>query len=209
MVLLTFALLGISAMAWKGVYDDCKKASANSRIQNERYNLSKHFEEVLKCSNVKRKKQDGHKYLPADGWKQCISYIERQAYTSDKDITEFINHYEKIRKEELNKIQKHWNDEYQKARQEYLSSSGSTQEFVFEKKFYAFFDYEFVQELADELYAKTFMHDMAVKRPKVVGLPDATNDAYVMVWVIRCPGGSYKAKEYFRACCRYLGKPID
>ena len=84
-----------------------------------------------------------------------------------------------------------------------------TSEFVFEKKFYAFFDYEFVQELADELYEKTFMHDMAVKRPKVVGLPDATNDAYVMVWVIRCPGGSYKAKEYFRACCRCLGKPID
>ena len=209
MVLLTFAILGISAMAWKGVYEDCKKASANSRVQRERYDLSKHFEEVLKCSNVRRKKQDGHKYLPADGWKQCIPYLERQAYTTDKDIAEFRNHYEKVRQKELGRIQNHWEDEYETACKEYLSSSMAVTEFVFEKRFYAFFDYEFVLDLADELYEKTFMGQMAVKRPKVVGLPDATNEAYVMVWVLRCNGGSYKAKEYFRACCRYLGKPID
>jgi hypothetical protein len=63
--------------------------------------------------------------------------------------------------------------------------------------------------MADELYEKTFRGQMAVKRPKVVGLSDATNTAYVMVRVLRCPGGRYKAKEYFKVCCRYFEKPID
>ncbi|MDY3097409.1 hypothetical protein [Methanobrevibacter sp.] len=38
---------------------------------------------------------------------------------------------------------------------------------------------------------------------------EATNEAYVMVWVLKCYGGKPKVKKYFRACCRYLDKPID
>lgn len=208
MVLLTFALLGISAMAWKGVYDDCKKASANSRVQNERYNLHKHFEEVLRCSNVRRAKQDGFKYLKEDDWRLCIPYIKRQPYTTDKDIEEFRKHYENVRQKEMARIRNHWKNEYKKAHKEYLSSPKSAHEFVFEKEFYAFYDEQFVKELADELYEKTFMGDMAVQRPKVVEIP-ATNEAYVMVWVLKCYGGKPKVKKYFRACCRYLDKPID
>ena len=58
---------------------------------------------------------------------------------------------------------------------------------------------QFVKELADELYEKTFMGNMAVQRPKVVEIP-ATNEAYAMIWVIRCYGGNPKAKKYFKAC---------
>lgn len=207
-LLLALASMAIASAAWSGVVQDCKKASANSRVKNEKYNLHKHFEDVLRCSNVRRKKQDGHKYLPAGGWEQCIPYIKRQPYTTDKDIKEFINHYEKVRQKELSKINNHWEYEYEKVRKEYLSSPRPTKEFIFEKNFYAFFDEQFVKELADELYEKTFMGDMAVQRPKVVEIP-ATNEAYAMIWVIRCYGGKLKAKKYFRACCRYLEKPID
>ncbi len=207
MVLLTFALLGISAMAWKGMLEDNRKDSANRRVRTAGYSLNR-FEDVLICSNVKRKKQDGFKYLPANGWRAAIAYIRRQPYTTEKDEVEFKNHYEKVRQQELDRIKNHWKDEYEKAHNEYLSSPESTQEFIFEKKFYAFFSEQFVKDLADELYEKTFMGDMAVTRPKVAEIK-ATNEAYVMVWVLRCSGGSYKAKEYFKVCCRYLGKPID
>ena len=208
-LLLALASMAIASAAWSGVVQDCKKASANSRVQNERYNLHKHFEDVLRCSNVRRAKQDGFKYLKADDWKQCIPYIKRQPYTTDKDIEEFRKHYEKVRQRELGKIRNHWKYEYEKAHREYLSNPMSTQEFIFEKNFYAFFDEQFVMDLADELYEKTFMRDMAVTRPKVVELPNATNEAYVMVWVVRCHGGSHQVKKYFKACCRYLDKPID
>ena len=208
MVLLTFAAIAISAMAWKGVVDDCKKTSANGKVKREGYSLAQ-FEEVLRCSNVRRSKQDGFRYLNPGEWEKCIPYIRRQPYTTDKDIIEFKNHYEKVRQKEVNQIRNHWKEEYEKVRNEYLASPKSEREFVFEKKFYAFFDAQFVKELADELYEKTFMKATAVTRPKVVELPDATNEAYVMVWVIRCYGGSYQAKKYFKACCRYLGKPIN
>ena len=207
MVLLTFAALAIAGAAIKGVTKDIKKSVADNRIENDEYSLD-HFEDVLTACFVTRKKQDGMKYLPEDGWKECISYVRRQPYTTEKDVKEFINHYEKVRQRELGKIRNKWKIEYENARREYLSNPTSSHEFVFEKKFYAFFDEEFVRELASELYEKTFMGDMAVQRPKVVPI-EATNEAYVMVWVLKCYGGKPKVKKYFRACCRYLDKPID
>lgn len=207
MVLLTFAALAIAGAAIKGVTKDIKKSVADNRIENDEYSLD-HFEDVLTACFVTRKKQDGMKYLPENGWKDCISYVRRQPYTTEKDVKEFINHYRKVRQRELGKIRNKWKTEYENARREYLSNPASSREFVFEKKFYAFFDEKFVRELASELYDKTFMGDMAVQRPKVVPI-EATNEAYVMVWVLKCYGGKPKAKKYFRVSCRYLDKPID
>lgn len=208
MVLLTFALLGISALAWSGAVKDAKASSADRRIRNAGYNLNRDFENVLRACHVKRKSKEGVKYLPENGWKSCVSYVRRQPYTTEKDVEKFITHYEKVRQKELANVSNQWEQEYEKAHREYLSNPKSNRESVFEKEFYAFFDEKFVRELADELYEKTFMGDMAVQRPKVVPI-EASNEAYVMVWVLHCYGGKSKAKKYFRACCRYLNKPID
>ena len=208
MVLLTFALLGISALAWSGAVKDAKASSADRRIRNAGYNLNRDFENVLRACHVKRKSKDGVKYLPENGWKSCVSYVRRQPYTTEKDVEKFITHYEKVRQKELANVSNQWEQEYETAHREYLSNPKSNRESVFEKEFYAFFDEVFVRELADELYEKTFMGDMAVQRPKVVPI-EASNEAYVMVWVLHCYGGKSKAKKYFRACCRYLNKPID
>ena len=207
-LLLALASMAIAASALSGAAKDMNASSADRRVRNNGYNLYRDFEDVLRVCYVSRKKQDGIKYLPEGEWKRCISYIRRQPHTTDKDVENFINHYEIVRQRELNKINKHWKDEYDKAHKEYLSNPMSNRELVFEKEFYAFFDEEFVRDLADELYEKTFMGDMAVQRPKVVPI-EASNEAYVMVWVLHCYGGKSKVKEYFRACCRYLNKPID
>ena len=61
MVLLTFALLGISALAWSGAVKDAKASSADRRIRNAGYNLNRDFENVLRACHVKRKSKDGIK----------------------------------------------------------------------------------------------------------------------------------------------------
>ena len=207
-LLLALASMAIASAVWNDIAKDAKASNADRRVRNSGYDLNRDFEDVLRVCHVRRKKQDGIKYLPEDGWRDCISYVRRQPYTTEKDVKEFINHYEKVRQREMAKITNHWKYEYEDVYREYLSNPMSEREFVFEKKFYAFYDEQFVKELADELYEKTFMGDMAVQRPKVVEIP-ATNEAYAMIWVIRCYGGKLKAKKYFRACCRYLEKPID
>ena len=89
MVLLTFALLGISALAWSGAVKDAKASSADRRIRNAGYNLNRDFENVLRACHVKRKSKDGVKYLPENGWKSCVSYVRRQPYTTEKDVENY------------------------------------------------------------------------------------------------------------------------
>ena len=125
MVLLTFAALAIAGAAIKGVTKDIKKSVADNRIENDEYSLD-HFEDVLTACFVTRKKQDGMKYLPEDGWRDCISYVRRQPYTTEKDVKEFINHYEKVRQREMAKITNHWKYEYEDDYREYLSNPGTS-----------------------------------------------------------------------------------
>ena len=101
MVLLTFALLGISALAWSGAAKDAKASNADRRVRNSGYDLNRDFEDVLRACHVQRKSQDGVKYLSEDDWKSCVSYIQRQPYTTDKDVEMFRLRYNRIRKQEL------------------------------------------------------------------------------------------------------------
>ena len=128
MVLLTFALLGISALAWSGAVKDAKASSADRRIRNAGYNLNRDFENVLRACHVKRKSKDGVKYLPENGWKSCVSYVRRQPYTTEKDVEKFITHYEKVRQKELANVSNQWEQEYEKAHREYLSNPKSNRE---------------------------------------------------------------------------------
>ena len=208
MVLLTFALLGISALAWSGAAKDAKASNADRRVRNSGYDLNRDFEDVLRACHVQRKSQDGVKYLSEDGWKSCVSYIQRQPYTTDKDVEMFKLRYNRIRKHELKKVQDKWNQNYNNVYQDYLSSNEPVETITFEKTHYLF-DEEFVVNLADNLYQNTFMGEIATQPPKVVFNPDATNISFIEVWVLRVPGGKRNAKKYWKACSRKLGFPID
>ena len=208
MVLLTFALLGISALAWSGAAKDAKASNADRRVRNSGYDLNRDFEDVLRACHVQRKSQDGVKYLSEDGWKSCVSYIQRQPYTTDKDVEMFKLRYNRIRKHELKKVQDKWNQNYNNVYQDYLSSNEPVETITFEKTHYLF-DEEFVVNLADNLYHNTFMGEMATQPPKVVFNPNATNISFIEVWVLRVPGGKRNAKKYWKACSRKLGFPID
>ena len=208
MVLLTFALLGISALAWSGAAKDAKASNADRRVKNSGYDLDRDFENVLRACHIQRKSQDGIKYLPEDRWRDCVSYILRQPYTTEKDVEMFRLRYNRIRKQELKKVQDKWDQNYNRAYQEYLSSTEPVTTITFEKTHYLF-DEEFVVNLADNLYQNTFFGEMATQPPKVVFNPDATNISFHEIWVIRCPGGKQKAKKYWKACSRKLGFPID
>lgn len=208
MVLLTFALLGISALAWSGAAKDAKASNADRRVRNSGYDLDRDFEDVLRVCHVRRKSQDGVKYLSEDGWKSCVSYIQRQPYTTDKDVEMFRLRYNRIRKHELKKVQDKWDQNYNNVYQDYLSSNEPVETITFEKTHYLF-DEEFVVNLADNLYQNTFMGEMATQPPKVVFNPDATNISFIEVWVLRVPGGKRNAKKYWKVCSRKLGFPID
>ena len=208
MVLLTFALLGISALAWSGAAKDAKASNADRRVRNSGYDLNRDFEDVLRACHVQRKSQDGVKYLSEDGWKSCVSYIQRQPYTTDKDVEMFKLRYNRIRKHELKKVQDKWNQNYNNVYQDYLSSNEPVETITFEKTHYLF-DEEFVVNLADNLYQNTFMGEIATQPPKVVFNPNATNISFIEVWVLRVPGGKRNAKKYWKACSRKLGFPID
>ena len=208
MVLLTFALLGISALAWSGAAKDAKASNADRRVRNSGYDLDRDFEDVLRACHIQRKSQDGVKYLSEDGWKSCVSYIQRQPYTTDKDVEMFRLRYNRIRKHELKKVQDKWDQNYNNVYQDYLSSNEPVETITFEKTHYLF-DEEFVVNLADNLYQNTFMGEMATQPPKVVFNPDATNISFIEVWVLRVPGGKRNAKKYWKVCSRKLGFPID
>lgn len=207
-LLLALASIAIASAALSGAANDAKASNADRRVRNSGYDLDRDFEDVLKACNVRRKSQDGIKYLSEDGWKSCVSYIQRQPYTTDKDVEMFRLRYNRIRKQELKKVQNKWNQNYNNAYQEYLSSTEPVTTITFEKTHYLF-DEEFVTDLANNLYHNTFFGEMATQPPKVVFNPNATNISFHEIWVIRCPGGIQKAKKYWKVCSRKLGFPID
>lgn len=207
MVLLTFAALAIAGAAIKGATKDVVKASADNKIRREGYNIF-HFEDVLKACHVTRKKQDGMKYLPEDGWKNCIHYIESQPYTTQKDIDNFINRYERVRKQEISNIENIWKRNYNRVYDELQNSTAPATKVVFEKTHYLFDD-DFVKSLVDDLYNKTMMGEFALQKPKVVFNPNATNISFKEIWVLKIPGGKTQAKKCWKVSSRYLGYPID
>lgn len=207
-LLLALASMAIASAVWKDVAKDVKASNADKRVRNAGYNLDRDFENVLQICHVSRKRMDGVKILPEDGWRSCVSYIQRQPNTTDKDVRMFELRYNRIRKQEMKKLEDKWNRSYQRAYQEYLSSSQPVEKIVFEKTHYLF-EEEFVTNLANNLYYNTFMGEMAVQKPKVVFNQTATNISFHEVWVLRIPGGKQKAKKYWKACSRKLGYPID
>ena len=201
-LLLALASIAIASAALSGVANDAKASNADRRIRNVGYDLDRDFEDVLRACHISRKKQDGVRYLPEDGWK-------RQPYTTEKDVEMFRMRYNRIRKQELKKVQDKWNQNYNRAYQEYLSSTEPIVEIVFEKTHYLL-EEDVVFDLVDKLYNETFFgQELAVQKPKVVFNPDATNISFHEVWVLKIPGGKQKAKKYWKACSRKLGYPID
>ncbi len=207
-LLLALASMAIASAVWNDIAKDAKASNADRRVRNSGYDLNRDFEDVFRVCHVRRKKQDGIKYLPEGGWRDCISYIERQPYTTDKDVEMFKLRYNRIRKHELKKVQDKWDQNYSNVYQEYLSSTEPVTTITFEKTHYLFDD-EFVVNLADNLYQNTFMGEIATQPPKVVFNPDATNISFIEVWVLRVPGGKRNAKKYWKVCSRKLGFPID
>lgn len=207
-LLLALASIAIASAALSGAANDAKASNADRRIRNVGYDLDRDFEDVLRACHISRKKQDGVRYLPEDGWKSCVSYIQRQPYTTDRDVEMFRMRYDRVRRQELKKVQDKWDQIYNNAYKEYLSSTEPVTTMTFERTHYLF-DEEFVVNLADNLYHNTFFGEMATLPPKVVFNPDATNISFHEIWVIRCPGGKQKAKKYWKACSRKLGFPID
>ena len=207
-LLLALASMAIASAVWNDIAKDAKASNADRRVRNSGYALDRDFEDVLRACHVQRKSQDGVKYLSEDGWKSCVSYIQRQPYATDKDVEMFRLRYNRIRKQELKKVQDKWDQNYNNAYQEYLSSTEPVETITFEKTHYLF-DEEFVVNLADNLYHNTFMGEIATQPPKVVFNPNATNISFIEVWVLRVPGGKRNAKKYWKACSRKLGFPID
>ena len=204
-ILLAFAAIAASAWGWGCAARDMKEMAVENKLKHEPYDLDKHFEDVLVHSNVKRIKIDGKKYLPKNGYNDCISFIERQPLTTKKDIDKFIAKYNEIRNEELKSIQEIWDRDYEALRREYLTSTEAVSTFTFEKKFYLR-EKDFVNNLSNRLLNETFFGKMAVAEPKVVYNPRSTNISYINVWRIQCTSYS-KAGQYYNACCRKLGYP--
>ena len=205
--LLFLGAMAASAWGWGCATRDMKEMAVENKLKHEPYDLVKHFEDILVHSNVKRKKIDGKKYLPENGYNDCISFIERQPLTTKKDVDEFIAKYKEKRNEELKYIQEVWDREYDTLLQEYLNSTKAVSVFTFEKKFYLM-DEDWVNELSNRLLNETFFGKMAVSEPKVVKNPRSTNISYINVWRIECTSYS-KAWQYYKACCRKIGYPID
>lgn len=209
MVLLTFAALAVAAAAWGGVVKDAKASNADRKVRNLGYDLNRDFEDVLRACHVKRKSQDGIKYLPEDRWRDCTTYILRQPNTTEKDVEMFRLRYNRIRKQELKKVQNKWDRDYNKVYQEYLSSTEPVVEIVFEKTHYLL-EEDVVLDLVNRMYCETFFgQELAVQKPKVVFNPDATNISFHEVWTIKVPGGKANAKKYWKASSRKVGYPID
>ncbi|MBQ6629875.1 MAG: hypothetical protein IJH65_13800 [Methanobrevibacter sp.] len=208
-LLLALASIAIASAALSGAANDAKASNADRRVRNLGYDLDRDFEDVLRACHISRKKQDGVKYLPEDRWRDCVSYILRMPYTTDKDVEMFRLRYNRIRKQELKKVQDKWDQNYNNAYQEYLSSTEPVVEIVFEKTHYLL-EEDVVLDLVDKLYNETFFgQELAVQKPKVVFNPDATNISFHEVWVLKVPGGKQKAKKYWKVCSRKLGFPID
>lgn len=207
-LLLCLASMAIAASALSGAAQDVKASSADKRVRKGQYNLNTDFEDVLDACHVRRKKMDGIKILPENGWRDCVQYIRRMPYTNEKDVRMFELRYNRIRKQELKKLEDKWEQNYNRAYHEYRSSTEPVETITFEKTHYLF-EEEFVVNLADDLYHNTFMGELATQKPKVVFNPNATNISYIEVWVLRVPGGKRNAKRYWKACSRYLGYPID
>ena len=207
-LLLALASMAIASAVWNDIAKDAKASNADRRVRNSGYDLNRDFEDVLRVCHVRRERIDGVKILPEVKWIDCIPYIERQPYATDKDVEMFKLRYNRIRKQELKKVQDKWDQNYNNAYKEYLSSTEPVTTITFEKTHYLF-DEEFVVNLADNLYQNTFMGEMATQPPKVVFNPDATNISFIEVWVLRVPGGKRNAKKYWKVCSRKLGFPID
>ena len=208
-LLLALASIAIASAALSGAANDAKASNADRRVRNLGYDLDRDFEDVLRVCHVQRKRMDGIRYLPEDGWKSCVSYIQRQPATTDKDVEMFRLRYNRIRKQELKKVQDKWDQDYNNTYQDYLSSTEPVVEIVFEKTHYLL-DEEVVLDLVNKLFNKTFLgQELAVQKPKVVFNPDATNISFHEVWILRVPGGKANAKKYWKACSRKLGFPID
>ena len=207
-LLLCLASMAIAASALSGAAQDVKASNADKRIRRGQYNLNTDFEDVLNACHVRRKRVDGIKILPENAWMDCVQYIRRMPYTTEKDVRMFQMRYDRIRERELKRLEDKWEQNYKNTYQEYRSSTEPVETITFEKIHYLFDD-EFVVNLANDLYHNTFMGEMATQKPKVVFNPNATNISFIEVWSLRVPGGKAKANKYWKVCSRYLGYPID
>lgn len=208
-LILALASLAIASAALSGAGQNAKASNADRRVRNLGYDLNRDFEDVLRACHIQRKSQDGVKYLPEGRWRDCTTYILRQPNTTEKDVKMFRMRYNRIRKQELKKVQDKWDQNYNRTYQEYLSSTEPVVEIVFEKTHYLL-EEDVVLDLVNKMYRETFFgQELAVQKPKVVFNPDATNISFHEVWVLRVPGGKANAKRYWKACSRKVGYPID
>ena len=127
MVLLELLALGSLAYAFAGCISSAKTARLEHKLE-ERGDLDviRDFDLILGINRVDKTYgafiDDKIPVLPANGYQECLQFIREQPLTTKSDEDRFITHYNKMRRKDLDKRQKIFDEEYVRYRQSYYSN---------------------------------------------------------------------------------------
>jgi hypothetical protein len=217
MVLIELLTLVSVAYAFAG----CISSAKTSRLRRELekrgdLDVVRDFDLILKINRVDKTYgafiDDKIPVLPANGYQECLQFIREQPLTTKSDEDCFITHYNKMRRKDLDKRQKIFDEEYVRYRQSYYSNlercnNPNTDDklitFVFRREYWLnnLTGYEHQQRI-NKLYFETFFGDIASQPAKL--LYDSEKGSYVEIWQVKF-WNKYDIDKYYSVCCKKVG----
>lgn len=162
-------------------------------------NVIRDFELILQANGIRRTEfkslvgGDSTFVLAENSYRKCLNFIYQQALTDESDEQRFIEHYRQIRQKELEVQHQVWNSEYEQFISELELDNDST--FIFEMQICAI-DH---QRLVDEVYNKTILGDLAVKKGKAI-VNNLNGRRHL--WVLKGINSRFAAEKLYRICAR-------
>ena len=218
MVLLSLLTLGMAAYGIGASIASAKTASIERKIESKgNLDVEESFDDILRLNRVHKtwglflddKNVHDIHVLPEGGYNSCLEYIGSQPLTTHEDENKFIELYNERRKEDLERRQKYFDENYQKAKRRFYAELNNSDEivtFTFRKEHFQFIPVEEHNKLVHNLYYNTFFGQMATKPAKILFRERMGRSVREEVWQLNLPN-KYGADGYYKACCKKLGYP--
>lgn len=178
------AFLGIAGAIAYGLSSESKSISHKSRkdsfLQSVDYDVDvkRDFAKICHVNGVKKQNtntlfgiqcNNNPSIWPKNGYRKCIPFLREQPKLTEKDVDLFKSIYNCQRENSLNKLQKAYDESYEKWYNHFLKSNSKGELTIFKKKHWEFFSVETHQKMVDDIYHNTFWNEIATAPAKVIG----------------------------------------
>lgn len=218
-ILLGILTLGTALYGMAGCVASAKHAITEKELESRGdLDVIRDFDLILKLNGV------GYSYeeywddddkvlvLEENGYLECLKYIQQQPLTSDEDIKLFIEHYNKLRNEQIKKRQERFNESYNLSRRYFYQDlekcnnpnieNYKIKTIVYRKEHWKLISGHEHMERISKLYFETFWGDIATQPAKLVF--DFDLRCYIEIWHVKFYA-KYPLDDYYSRCCKRLG----